>query len=155
MRRVIVESPFAPQTPLPDGDCECAASCGQDVCRRCYTESVRREEAARNACYLAACLRDSLNRGEAPFASHGLYTLPGVLCDDVLEERKRGISAGFAWRSAADASVFYVDLGWSRGMRAGEEHARTVRGEIGGNIPPPYHEIEYRELGPNWDKECK
>ncbi len=61
-------------------------------------------------------MRDCLDRGEAPFASHAIYTLPGVLDDLVPEQRERGIAAGFAWRAHAAAVCFYVDLGWSPGM---------------------------------------
>jgi hypothetical protein len=61
-------------------------------------------------------MRDSLLRGEAPYASHGLYTQPGVLRDEVPEERELGIQAGFAWRERADLTVFYIDYGFSSGM---------------------------------------
>src|SRR5690606_40243334 len=37
----------------------------------------------RNQDYARAALRDSLLRGEAPFASHLLYTQAGVLDDDI------------------------------------------------------------------------
>lgn len=69
-----------------------------------------------NVAYARRCLRDSLARGEAPIASHLLYTQEGVLRDDVPEERRQGIEAGLAWRAVADVAVFYVDRGWSRGM---------------------------------------
>lgn len=69
--------------------------------------------------YLRACLRDSLTRNEAPFASHGLYTQPGVLDDTDLAERELGIKAGLAWIEAVDYVVAYVDLGFSRGMLEG------------------------------------
>ena len=48
---------------------------------------------ALNIKYARACLRDSLRRGECPFASHLLYTQTGVLRDKVPEERKLGIKA--------------------------------------------------------------
>lgn len=84
--------------------------------RRVIIESPYAGDVERNLAYLRRCLADSLERGEAPFASHGLYTQPGVLNDDVPEERDHGIRAGFAWAEVADARVFYVDLGWSNGM---------------------------------------
>jgi hypothetical protein len=71
-------------------------------------------------------MADSLARGEAPFASHALYTLPGVLDDDVPEERRRGMEAGFAWGEAADQVAVYVDLGVSRGMLEGCERAAAA-----------------------------
>ena len=51
--------------------------------------------------YVHACIRDSLLRGEAPIASHVLYTQ--ALDDTVPEERAAGMSAGFAWRWLAHA----------------------------------------------------
>jgi len=81
--------------------------------------------------YLRACMHDCLQRNEAPFASHGLYTQPGVLRDDVWEERERGITAGFAWRYLARTTVFYIDFGWSSGMeRARAEVTRLGLGYL-------------------------
>lgn len=88
-----------------------------------------------NLRYLRACMRDCFLRGEAPFASHGLYTQPGVLNDEVPEDRKLGIQAGFEWRFLADATVVYTDLGTTNGMRQGIEDAL----EHGGTV-------EYRSL---------
>jgi hypothetical protein len=70
-----------------------------------------------NVAYARACVSDSLHRGEAPIASHLLYTQPGILNDDLPGERKLGIDAGLAWRRVAEVHAFYVDLGWSRGMQ--------------------------------------
>ncbi len=80
-------------------------------------------------------MRDSLLRGEAPFASHGLYTQVGVLDDTKPDERKHGIDAGFAWRKAAQLTAVYTDLGISGGMQLGIEHAH----ESG-------HLVEYRKI---------
>ena len=71
---------------------------------------------ARNIVYARRCLRDSLLRGEAPLASHLLYTQRGVLDDKLPDERARGIAAGLAWVDHADIHIFYTDLGWSSGM---------------------------------------
>lgn len=71
-----------------------------------------------NVEYARACMRDALNRGEAPIASHLLYTQPGILKDEIPEERQWGIDAGLAWRRVAELTAFYVDRGWSRGMLA-------------------------------------
>lgn len=73
----------------------------------------------RNVRYARRALRDSLLRGEAPIASHLLYTQAGVLDDSDPVERQTGIAAGLAWGVAADATVAYVDLGISEGMRQG------------------------------------
>lgn len=80
--------------------------------------------------YLRACMRDSLLRGEAPFASHGLYTQPGVLDDLVPEERTLGIEAGFAWREAASITAIYTDMGISPGMQLGAAHAEKAGARI-------------------------
>jgi hypothetical protein len=118
VRRVIVESPFAGKSP---------------------------EAAERNLRYLRACLRDCLLRGEAPFASHAIYTQPGVLDDAIPAEREHGIQAGFAWRSAADATVVYEDLGISGGMAYGIDHANELAKVEG-------HDVEFRTLGGEWDR---
>lgn len=70
--------------------------------------------------YARKALLDSLRRGEAPIASHLLYTQ--VLDDAKPEERAHGIAAGLAWRRAPVLPAFYVDLGWSSGM----ERARRM-----------------------------
>lgn len=72
-----------------------------------------------NIDYARACVRDSLLRGEAPIASHLLYTQTGVLDDNIPSERQHGIDAGLAWRAVAYASVVYTDHGISKGMEYG------------------------------------
>lgn len=109
--------------------------------RRVIVESPYAGDIERNTRYLRACLRDCLLRGEAPFASHAIFTQPGVLRDEVPEERTHGIGAGFAWHAVADAIVFYVDLGVSSGMRLGARNA----GRLG-------IAVEQRELGEGWDR---
>lgn len=71
-------------------------------------------------------MNDCLHRGEAPIASHLLYTQPGVLDDDVVGERQLGIDAGHAWLPWAEAVVVYCDFGISKGMRRGIERALTT-----------------------------
>lgn len=83
-----------------------------------------------NIKYARKCVRDSLLRGEAPIASHLLYTQEGILNDDIPEEREQGIHAGLAWRTAAQASVVYTDLGISSGMKYGIAAAETSGIEI-------------------------
>lgn len=109
MSFVIVESPYAPKHPDP----ERAAV-----------------ELARNLAYVRAAMADCFRRDEVPFASHALYTQPGVLDDTVPAQRKQGIEAGFwiakAFSSAypnACLSAFYVDRGESSGMKLGRTHA--------------------------------
>lgn len=81
-------------------------------------ESPYAGDVDRNVRYARAAMRDCFNRGEAPIASHLLYTQPGVLDDDVQDERAKGIEAGLLWARYAERAVFYVDLGWSGGMQA-------------------------------------
>jgi hypothetical protein len=69
-----------------------------------------------NVKYSRECLRDCLDRGESPFASHLLYTQKGVLDDRVPAERAKGIDAANAWLQVADYIVVYMDLGMTTGM---------------------------------------
>jgi hypothetical protein len=78
-----------------------------------------------NKLYARRCVRDALLRGEAPIASHLLYTQPGILKDGVPEERALGIEAGLAWANVADASVVYVDRGKTKGMEIGIARAKA------------------------------
>lgn len=114
-RRVILESPYAGKS------------------RWRFIAAVQRW---RNVRYARACVRDSLMRGEAPIASHLLYTQRGVLKDGVPAERQHGINAGLAWLIMSDGSVVYVDRGISRGMRYGIEAALRAG-----------RRVEYRRLG--------
>jgi hypothetical protein len=88
-----------------------------------------------NITYARRCMRDSLLRGEAPFASHLLYAQTEILNDAIPEERSMGIQAGLAWGLVADATVVYMDRGISHGMRLGIENAESLR-----------RPIEYRKL---------
>lgn len=123
MKIVIVESPFATgNVELPD-----------------RTTVPVYEEA--NVEYARACLHDCLvNHHEAPFASHLLYTQPGVLDDDIPEQRTLGINAGFEFAPLASRRVFYLDRGISRGMRLALEASYELR------LP-----CEARMLGGKWD----
>jgi hypothetical protein len=82
-------------------------------------ESPYAGDVAGNLAYAKRCVHDCLKRGEAPYASHLFFTQDGILDDLVPAERKLGIEAGFAWAGAAASRVFYVDRGWSKGMRQG------------------------------------
>ena len=72
-----------------------------------------------NVKYSRECIRDCLDRGESPFASHLLYTQKGVLNDTVPDERRRGIAAANGWLEVADYVAVYMDLGVTRGMLLG------------------------------------
>jgi hypothetical protein len=96
MIRVLIETPFAGDT---------------------------QEEIEENIKYARACMSDCLKRGEAPFASHLLYTQPGILEDSIPEERKLGIEAGLLWGEAATFTIVYIDRGVSEGMEIGINRA--------------------------------
>jgi hypothetical protein len=83
-----------------------------------------------NIRYVRACMRDSLLKGEAPYASHALYTQKDVLDDDVPAEWKQGIEAGFVWGDVADLRAIYVDRGISHGMTLGAERARLIKQRV-------------------------
>lgn len=109
MRLVVVESPFKGASPA---------------------------EQQRNIEYARRAVADSLSRGEAPIASHLLYTQQGILNDKVAEQRRKGIPAHLAWLAVADAQVVYTDLGISSGMEKGIEQAKLML------VP-----TEYRSIG--------
>lgn len=83
-----------------------------------------------NIDFARACVRDSLLRGEAPIASHLLYTQEGILNDDIPEERQLGIDSGLAWRKVASALVVYTNRGISKGMKYGIQRAKEAGLEI-------------------------
>lgn len=89
-----------------------------------------------NVAYARECIRDCLLRGEAPYASHLLYTQPGVLDDTVKDERLLGMKAGMAWGAQASRTVVYIDMGISSGMIYGIEMAKKAG-----------RPVEYRSLG--------
>lgn len=114
MRLIIIESPYAGK--------------GE-------TDAIRYLDMKENIEYARRAVRDSLSRGEAPIASHLLYTQPGILKDEVPEERQWGIEAGLRWHDVAEATVVYVDRGISKGMDYGI--ARAIQhGKV----------VEYRSL---------
>ena len=97
--------------------------------RRVILESPFAGDVSANIEYARACVRHSLLRGEAPLASHLLYTQPGILNDDDRDERAHGINAGHAWLHLADAIAVYTDRGISAdGSRhpPGRTHGKPV-----------------------------
>lgn len=106
MRLVVLESPYAGRS--PDGPSRVSSN------------------RLLNVEYARAAMHDCLMRNEAPFASHLLYTQPGVLDDDKPAERRLGMEAGFAWGEKAGATVVYCDLGISKGMQDGIDRAERA-----------------------------
>ncbi len=87
---------------------------------------------AENAAYTLEAMRDSLARGEAPFASHVVY--PQILDDSIALERSLGMDLAWGWIEAAVkgsgtgriVSAVYVDRGISPGMAIGIERAAEL-----------------------------
>lgn len=104
--------------------------------RLVIVESPYAGDVERNVEYARRCMADCIARGEAPFASHLLYTQDGVLNDGDPEQRNIGILIGFSWATHADATVVYDDYGISSGMKRGIENASK-------NKRP----IEFRSIG--------
>lgn len=104
--------------------------------KRVVLESPYAGDVEANVAYARRCVRDSLSRGEAPIASHLLYTQADILNDADAGERQWGIDAGLEWLEVAEATVVYIDHGVSPGMQRGIEAAR------GAGVP-----VEYRRLG--------
>ncbi len=89
-------------------------------------ESPYTGDLAANLAYARRAMADSLARGEAPLASHLLYTQPGILDDTVPAERAHGIAAGKAWAAHAALTAVYIDRGISAGMLAGIADAKRA-----------------------------
>jgi len=119
VRKVSIESPLKP------------------IGRHGSSEEDHKREYEENVAYARAAMLDCIQRGEAPFASHLLYTQ--VLDDAEADERKTGMRAGMHIGDAMDARVVYIDLGVSVGMRAAITRAES-RGQ----------HVEMRELGKRW-----
>jgi hypothetical protein len=90
----------------------------------------------RNIAYAQQCMGDSLKRGEAPFASHLLYTQ--ILDDTIPQQRMMGMQRAFEWYRCADLMAVYTDRGISSGMQKGMEVAEQLK-----------IKIEYRKLDGN------
>ena len=103
---------------------------------RVTVESPYAGDVDRNVAYLKRALLDSVNRGEAPLASHLFYTQ--FLDDAVPFERETGIDCGLTWAEQAQKMCFYVDYGFTTGML--RARAFALRRAI---------EMEERSIGEN------
>jgi len=122
MKLVILESPYGSEDP------------------EVVKENVR---------YARACMHDCLVvHGEAPYASHLLYTQPGVLNDRQSDDRRLGIEAGLAWGEEAEATVVYTDRGLSPGMEEGIARAAKAGREVEFRKLPNWLEMSRRNNGP-------
>lgn len=105
MRLVVIESPLRGAVPR--------------WCPTWLAPVIERVGRWRNRAYARACMRDSLARGEAPYASHVLFDQPGLLDDARASERVVGMNAGRCWGTMAEVRAVYCDFGISDGMRWG------------------------------------
>jgi hypothetical protein len=116
---------------------ERADVCGDGVLLamdRVIVESPLAGDFKRNRRYAQLCCLDCLiNRGEAPFASHLIYTQ--VLDDEIPDQRALGIEAGIVWGKGGDIRAVYQDLGISKGMSYGIAAAEGIG-----------QRVEYRNL---------
>lgn len=97
---------------------------------RVVIESPYAGSVEQNIDYARKCVRHSLLRGEAPIASHLLYTQPGILDDHDPLERATGMQCGWEWMGAAVIIAFYVDNGISNGMVEGFKKAIQTDADI-------------------------
>lgn len=93
------------------------------------------KEFERNVLYAQFCVLDSLQKGEAPYASHLLYTQ--VLNEQDPAQRSFGIDAGLEFGTVCSKSVVYTDLGISSGMQKGIDHALRHGREVQMRTLPP------------------
>lgn len=81
-------------------------------------------ETERNKRFAQLCMRHSIDLGEAPYASHLLYTQ--CLDDQIKEERETGIKLGLAWGMAARKVAVYTNYGISEGMQQGIKYWKEL-----------------------------
>jgi hypothetical protein len=133
---VAIESPFKPSA---------------DEIKKYDGRFSEAELLRQNLIYARLALKNSMNRGEAPFASHLLYT---QVWDETPELRDAGIKAGLELYTRVDGIALYVDLGRSAGMRNAEKHAdlysvershRLILDQTSGADPRAY--LATQELG--------
>lgn len=109
---VCIESPFRPS------DADVASYEGR------YS---RAELLRQNLVYARLALLNSLLRGEAPLASHLLYT---QVWSEKPELRENGIKAGIEAHHVCGLVALYVDLGVSGGMKAAKDNASLLNAPI-------------------------
>ncbi len=101
---------------------------------RVILESPYAGDIAQNLSFAIECIRDSLARGEAPYASHVLY--PPASFKFTKKERDRGMSAGYSWMAVADLVAVYINLGQTEGMLRGITRAKLLK------LPISYRRLE-------------
>lgn len=89
--------------------------------KRVFIASPYAGDIVKNEAYARLCMADSLNRGEAPFVPHLLYTQ--VLPEDGGEGRRRGLEAAKAMLLGCELLAVYMDNGSSVGVQGEVVHA--------------------------------
>lgn len=106
----------------------------------------------RNKRFAKLCMRHSIDLGEAPFASHLLYTQ--CLDDDIKEERETGIKLRLVWGMAARKVAVYTNYGVSEGMQYGISYWKELGKEIEFRVLPEaylFRNVEYTLEGILYD----
>lgn len=88
------------------------------------------DEILENEAYARYAAKDCLSKHEIPFASHILYTQPGVLDDTQSAQRRLGIEAGLIMGQLCQKTALYEDRGVTIGMEEGIERAKAFGREI-------------------------
>lgn len=87
--------------------------------------SLRELEGCPAVDYLRQCIRDSLARGEIPWASHAMLALTRALYEEDPDQRQEGIDVGKDMiKTHAALVAAYTDHGISKGMREAITWAR-------------------------------
>jgi hypothetical protein len=86
-------------------------------------DGLPRADAATLDAYARAAMRDSIDKGEAPFPWVGLGLL---LQDDVAQERAAALETCLAWLPHAVRVVIYSDFGISTGMSGEIDRAQAL-----------------------------
>lgn len=92
------------------------------------SNDVSSEETHRK--YLERCILDMIGKGHTPYASHKMLT--DALDDSDPGERELGMQAGLEMahvlaKKCHARPFFFIDYGWSRGMKAAKVFYDTLR----------------------------
>lgn len=76
--------------------------------------------------YLQQCIRHSVERGEAPIASHAMLCATQALDDNNERDRALGLTINRIYITHAMRVVVYADYGISPGMKRAIEYAHSI-----------------------------